>query len=135
MFFPSSSLWSEPMQNIMEISGFLQTLVNVDVNDLPEHLDKAYNEVLPVDLWENYNGISCALCRQFPCHKHQLYYIYNNPPPGRVRVFLFLRRRKPDLQVLHPHSLWDLCLIWMNASHGTFNFLLIQDSVRHINRI
>ena len=110
-------------------------LVNVDVNDLPEHLHKAYDAVLPVSLWENYNGIPCALHRQFPCHKRQLYYIHNNPPPGKVSVFLYSRFHNPDLQVLCPHPLWAAVPIWMDALHGPFKFLLIQYPICHVNRI
>ena len=93
------------MQNIIEIYGFLQTLVNVDVNDPPEHLQKAYDAVLPVELWEKYNGIPCAIRRQSPFRKRHVYYIHKNPPPGRVRVFLCLRRHNPDFQVLCPYPL------------------------------
>ena len=67
------------MQNIMELNGFLQMLVNGDANDLPEHLHKSYDEVLPVAFWENYTGIPCALHLPLTCHKRQLYYIHNNP--------------------------------------------------------
>ena len=123
------------MQNIMELNGVLQMLVNVDVNDLPEHLHKAYDAVLPVFLWENYNDIPCALHRQFPCHKRQLYYIHNNPPPGKVSVFLCSRCHKIYLQVLFSHPLWAAVPIWMNVPHGPFNSLLIQYPVRHVNRI
>ena len=119
----------------MEIYGVLQTLVNVDVNDLTEHLHKAYDAVLPVSIWDNYNGITCALRRQFPCKKRHLYYIHNNPPPGRVRVFLCPRRYKIEFQVLRSHPLWAPGPIWMSAPQGPFNFLLRQDPILHVNWI
>ena len=110
-------------------------LVNVDINQVPEHLQNAYDTVLPVSLLDNYNGIPCALHLPLTCHKRQLYYIHNNPPPGRVRVFLCSHRRKIDLQVLHPHPLQAAVQICMNAPHRPFNFLLSQDPVCHANRI
>ena len=123
------------MQNITEIDGVLQNLVNVDVNDLTEHLHKAYYEVLPVALRDKYNAIPCAIRYQLTCKKHHLYYIHKNPSPVRVRVFLCLRHRKPDLQVLRPHPLWSPGPIWTSAPHRPFNLLPRQDPICNVNCI
>ena len=101
---PSSSLRSEPVHNIMELDGFRQAPVNYDDDDdLPEHFHKAYSIVItPAIGYKDYSS-PCALRCQLPYHKRQLYYIHNNPPPVKVRVFLFPLQRKPSLHVVHPH--------------------------------
>ena len=123
------------MHHRIQLVGVWQAPVNIDNDDLPEHIHKADAVVLHTALGYKDNCSPHAIIRKPPFPKLQLYYLHHNPPLGRVRVFLCLWYRKPDLQVLCPHPLRDPVAIWTNARQESFNFLLSQDSVCHVNQL
>ena len=122
------------MKNIIQLVEIWKAPVNVDNDDPPEHLHKPYDVLLPFALGYKEDGSPHPLYRKLPFPQWQLYYLQDNPPPGRVRVFLCLCHRKSDIQVLWPHPWWTPVPIWTNNSQGSFNFLLIQDPLCNINQ-
>ena len=123
------------MQNIIQLFGVWKAPVNVDYDYLPDQLHMAYDVVPPAELGDKDDGISYSLRSKLTCPKLQLYYLHKNPSPRRVRVFLYLCHRKPDLQVLRPHPLCPPRTNLDEAPQEPFNFILSQDPVHHINQL
>ena len=72
----------------MELNGFQQAPVNDDEYEIPYHPYKAYSLVLTSALEDKDDIIQRAIQYQLPYVKRQMYYIHENPPPGRIRYFL-----------------------------------------------
>ena len=87
----------------MDLNLFHQVRVNGDGYDLPYHPYKAYYSVLTSALGGKDDGIPRAIQLSLPYVKRHLYYLHDNPPPGRIRFFICLRCYKPYLQVLCPY--------------------------------
>ena len=67
-----SSLRSKPVQNVVELDGVHQSLVNYDSNDLPKHLHNTDSTVLASTLGEKNNSGTHAIYSQLPRIKIQL---------------------------------------------------------------
>ena len=119
----------------MELDEFLQEPFVDDGNGLPDHLHKAYDFLLLASLGDKYYGSPCAICRQLPCHKLQLYYLHNHIPPGRVGILLWLCFHQPAIKVLLLPPWWSPVPIWTNIPHVLFNLLISHQALCPINWI